>query len=278
MDLQPYHVLLPVSEGGTAPPPDFLDRAFKEIGSWPTPAKIVGGLVVGSVAAGAVIALTPIELPALVVAGCVSATGVVGATGTAVADFYVNKGRDDYLKLLASKSDVENYRAYEGLGSLKDGFYIEHPHRRLELIQAKAFHEVIEKEQAQEILRFIRSQVKATSIRILSKRVNTQKVGAKRKDKGKEIDLSVESHESLKTLATFTYANPNLVESSRPFVWGHIYQELLDGLKNVSGGGTAHYTLNHIGSFSLNLKLAKLIEANIEYLNDRYLEVEITYV
>ncbi len=284
MSLQAYHVYLPASEGGTAPTPSVLDQVSKEVGGWPTYLKIGAGLIAGAAVAATAVVVAPVaaavavvEAGALAVTAVAGVGGVVGATGAALADYYVNKDGGERLIHISSRKELAKYSPFESRGSLSDGLYIGHPGRSSELLPSQHFHELIENEQIQEMLRYIRSHVKATSIKIARRRLSGVDATGSATVKGTNFEFGVGSAGSLDTLVDLRYEEP-VLQSERVFYWRHIYQELVDGLHGVSGRGKARYVLRKVGGFSLNVGLAKIVGVNLGYLNERFFEVELDYI
>ncbi|MGI4802789.1 MAG: hypothetical protein ACRYG8_53915 [Janthinobacterium lividum] len=241
------------------------------IGGLPLPLKIAAGLTAGI---GIVVA-APLELAALTAAGAAAGAGAIVGSAVYLADHLINEPASEIQ--ITSLRELDAYVPYPGQGPLLNGLYVGHPLVAKRLVKADAFHKLLEREQVAEVIRFARSHLALRSITITHRRGKSGKASAGGLANGVPVSGSASAASEDVTVLSATYDTPKKIKLVDPLIWQDTYQELAHALKDAKGGGTARLLLSHTGSFSASGNSAGIFKAQLAYLNERHLEVEVAF-
>ena len=287
MNLVPYRVAIDLadlthSQRNKAARPGFFRRVMntvedtaddisKTIAGLPLPLKVVAGVTAG---AGAIVA-APFELAALTVAGTAAGTGALVGGAVYLADYLMGEPLSEIQ--ITSVRELDTYGPHPGQGPLLNGLYVGHPLVAKRLVKADAFHKLLEREQVAEVIRFARSHLALRSITINHRRGKSGKGSAGGVANGAPVSGSASAASEDVTVLSATYDSPERIDLVEPLIWQDTYQELAYALQDAKGGGSARLLLSHTGSFSASGESAGLFKAQLAYLNERHLEVEVTF-
>lgn len=245
------------------------------IGELPLPLKITAGAAAGAAAGAVAIVAAPLELAAFATAGVAAGVGVIGGSSVYFVDYLTGESATEVQ--ITSVRDLDAYIPHPGQGPLLNGLYVGHPLIAKRLLRADLFHKLLEREQVTEVIRFARSHTPLKSITVTHRRGKSGQASAGGVANGVPASGSASAASEDITILSATYKTPERVSMEEPFIWKDTYQELAYALQDAKGGGSARLLLSHTGSFSASGDAAGIFKAQLAYLNDRCLEVEVEF-